>query len=826
MHRTSSYSVLRPTPVGVIGVIAASLGVASATLASGPTGGLILNEYNAVGSQKWLGNNNSIACEGPAGFVCSDEEDAFFGRIQGNGGNWIELTVTIDNLDVRGWEIRTSELDNSFTDGTDLWLGNGNIEQAIIRFSDDPFWSNLRAGTVLTIIELTTEQGGLDTDLSFDPCAGDWWINVNSFDAQYITTLTNRADAGPGNFRTGNDDFIMEVWTGPVGDPTAVKIFGPAGEGSPKYGGGGVNSREAFRLEEDPSSSITGFSFYDDANNSTFGRPNRWGGNFPGLDDGCRYLQNFAALRDAIVAAECPCPPVILNEYNAVIDDGFLNGGDASLDQDGGAAEDAFFGRVEGNGGNWFELVVVTDGLDMRGWRLDWAERSTGVAGEIILSNDPFWSNLPAGTIVTFIERTTAQGGLDTDTSFTLPGGNPRGNWVNINTFDTQYVATTTSNVVVENWGEGFTAFTNGAGGNSFGIRERGETDLRESRVFFEYTNSTGVEIVGFDVSYDVECWYHGQRANRIRLKYNSETTGFGSLDDIVSTVNPLGPGGAGVPIDGSLPQNRVAVSVSIDLATLGFAPLAAGEVGYFRWQYSNAAGDGGSIRSGLALNNLVITPVLSGGASGVPITETFNAYLGTESSLPANILAQGEDGDGNQYPGSSFNPFTGVSDLNLSSELLPGQFITSGRAWTLTIRNANGDAVFGPAGEGFDQYYGRGIGDDEVGQLQANPSRAITPASIYNEQSVFSTFGAPNVWVSCENFFPETRTQDFSGLPDAECVADRPGIPGDLNGDGVIDGADLGILLNNWGGSGIGDLNGDGVVDGADLGILLNNWS
>ena len=47
----------------------------------------------------------------------------------------------------------------------------------------------------------------------------------------------------------------------------------------------------------------------------------------------------------------------------------------------------------------------------------------------------------------------------------------------------------------------------------------------------------------------------------------------------------------------------------------------------------------------------------------------------------------------------------------------------------------------------------------------------------------------------------------------------------GDLNGDGVVDGSDLGALLNNWGGSGTGDLNGDGRVDGSDLGALLNNW-
>jgi len=48
----------------------------------------------------------------------------------------------------------------------------------------------------------------------------------------------------------------------------------------------------------------------------------------------------------------------------------------------------------------------------------------------------------------------------------------------------------------------------------------------------------------------------------------------------------------------------------------------------------------------------------------------------------------------------------------------------------------------------------------------------------------------------------------------------------GDLNGDGIVDGADLGILLNAWGqDGGPADLNRDGVVDGADLGILLAAW-
>jgi len=63
----------------------------------------------------------------------------------------------------------------------------------------------------------------------------------------------------------------------------------------------------------------------------------------------------------------------------------------------------------------------------------------------------------------------------------------------------------------------------------------------------------------------------------------------------------------------------------------------------------------------------------------------------------------------------------------------------------------------------------------------------------------------------------------------DAICVARAcatcDGCFADLDGDFKVDGADLGILLNNWGNSGCGDLDFDGIVDGADLGILLNNW-
>lgn len=54
---------------------------------------------------------------------------------------------------------------------------------------------------------------------------------------------------------------------------------------------------------------------------------------------------------------------------------------------------------------------------------------------------------------------------------------------------------------------------------------------------------------------------------------------------------------------------------------------------------------------------------------------------------------------------------------------------------------------------------------------------------------------------------------------------------PGDLDGDGDVDGADLGIMLGGWGPCGScsscpGDLDGNCEVGGSDLGALLSGWS
>ena len=81
----------------------------------------------------------------------------------------------------------------------------------------------------------------------------------------------------------------------------------------------------------------------------------------------------------------------------------------------------------------------------------------------------------------------------------------------------------------------------------------------------------------------------------------------------------------------------------------------------------------------------------------------------------------------------------------------------------------------------------------------------------------------------------------DGDGIPDEAAIrlrlasdADGDGVPDDcaspcydIDGDDIVDGADLNILLGQWSetGDNPADLNDDGLVDGADLNLLLGAW-
>lgn len=68
-----------------------------------------------------------------------------------------------------------------------------------------------------------------------------------------------------------------------------------------------------------------------------------------------------------------------------------------------------------------------------------------------------------------------------------------------------------------------------------------------------------------------------------------------------------------------------------------------------------------------------------------------------------------------------------------------------------------------------------------------------------------------------------EAGVDDFK-VVNVDCTAS---IPGDLNGDGLVNAGDLAGLLSAWGAtSGAADINGDGIVDAVDLSILISNWN
>ncbi len=201
---------------------------------------IILNEYNAVDSNDFLnGGNASADADGGRAF------DSYFGRVRGNGGDWFELVVIKDHLDIRGWHL-------------DI-LVDGVLEE-VLDLTNDSIWSDLRSGTIITVAE------DVPTDVSYNPGAGDWWINVQAnsdVDSPYITAHS---------FPVNNNNWQLRIRSVLGG-----LIFGPAGEGIMPTDG--VSATEVFRLEDAPSASITSDSDeYDDGSDfSTFGAPNRWG---------------------------------------------------------------------------------------------------------------------------------------------------------------------------------------------------------------------------------------------------------------------------------------------------------------------------------------------------------------------------------------------------------------------------------------------------------------------------------------------------------------------------------------------------------------------
>ncbi len=440
---------------------------------------IILNEYNGVGTEEYLGGGDELEAGAPF--------DSFFSRIEGNGGAWVEFVVT-QNLDIRKWTLEITNEDST----------------QILKLADHVALESIPAGTILTFSEGNRYLGTSFNQTSRLNIDGYTWTNIWMHDSIVIDQANS---THPTNSPIGSDDTRFtwknaadEIIYGPSGEKIALSDSNDNGIGDEPIA---VGSSEVFRLEANPSASTNPLNInYDDGSSSSYGRPNRWSNDsivqlFNGflavsspppitsisttkavrgsysaeasffdsthsvtglampnfiemttagatLTLSSNRLLTTADIGTYEVAIQIdsgsaannlsylvfllevlhPSPSVVLNEYNAVEPDRYLNGGTATADEDGApASNDSHFGRIVGNGGNWFELAVVGDDtpgtINLTDWNIEVGKIAPSgkfvSSTTIVLSDAATWSSISHGTLLTFIERNSIAGGLDTE---------------------------------------------------------------------------------------------------------------------------------------------------------------------------------------------------------------------------------------------------------------------------------------------------------------------------------------------------------------------------------------------------------------------------
>lgn len=167
-------------------------------------------------------------------------------------------------------------------------------------------------------------------------------------------------------------------------------------------------------------------------------------------------------------------------------------------------------------------------------------------------------------------------------------------------------------------------------------------------------------------------------------------------------------------------------------------------------------------------------------------------AYDGSTGAFD-EVIVDGADG---LNPGDTFGiAFDGDGELYVASGGVIHRVDVGAGAVVGTIGVSSIGLELGPDGD----LYAAGGGANQLARIDPSTESVVTSSFLG------AGANAPNLL----NFFHFVQ-----------------GVVGDINGDGLVDTADLGILIGAFGSpGGPADLNSDGVVDTADLGIVISNF-
>lgn len=414
-------------------VLAISAGTAAAQAGASA---VILNEWNAVAS-------DGVLDDGAA--------DPAFGPVLGNGGDWFELVVADPNgVDLRGWTLEISDDDNALAvqEVTDTFVLSQNAALAavpagtIITVAEDIADELDSSDFVMNLQANSDDEGDGFTALSqsnFDTNSKNWQLRILDAGGAVIFGPAGEGvnpASGVGNGEVGkleqDPSTSVTAANGAYNDGTTSTFGAPNVWSS----GSMIQDFSALRgVAASPSATFVTSCVADDGQlDFTLTNPTDQvvsfqisisgvdpvtvsvpAGSAPvesvgGIPDGTgvpvlvtaggQIVNSTTTTIDCDPSNEVGTSQVILNEWNAVAGSGFLDDG----------AADTRLGRIEGNGGDWFELVVAdANGVDLRGWTLTISDANNGAelrqeTDVFTFSQDARLAAVPGGTIVTIAE--------------------------------------------------------------------------------------------------------------------------------------------------------------------------------------------------------------------------------------------------------------------------------------------------------------------------------------------------------------------------------------------------------------------------------------